>query len=57
MSLHHCHLRSLGSTCQTEKPEAVGTAFLQVMNRGPEAAEIWPKSPRKSVVDVVEKIA
>lgn len=57
MPLHHRHLRALGFTPQTVKQQGVGTAVLQVMNRGTEAAETWPKSPKKSVVDVVEKIA
>lgn len=32
-----------------------GSADLEVMNRGTEAAEIWPKAPRKSVVVVAKK--
>lgn len=52
-----CHLRDLGFTSQSVKQLGVGSADLEVMNRGTEAAEIWPKAPRKSVVVVVKKTA
>lgn len=32
------------------KQQGIGSAALEVMNRGTEAVETWPKAPRKSVV-------